>query len=71
MSNLMGQVGEVTFTVEIKRKETGKVEQFELVGQVTEEQLKELTLVGKITEKQLKELTNVSDALDGSEKRSD
>jgi len=42
MSNLMGQVGEVTFTVEIKRKDTGKVEQFELVGQITNEQLKEI-----------------------------
>jgi hypothetical protein len=71
MSNLMGQVGEVTFTVEIKRKDTGKIDNFDLVGKITEEQLKELTLVGKITEEKLKELTNVSDALDGSEKRSD
>jgi hypothetical protein len=38
----MGQVGEVTFTVEIKRKDTGKVEQFKLVGQITNEQLKEI-----------------------------
>ena len=42
MNSLMGQVGEVTFTIEIKRKETGKVEQFELVGQITNEQLKEI-----------------------------
>ena len=57
MSNLMGQVGEVTFTVEVKRKDTGKIDTFNLVGKVTEEQLKELT--------------NGSNALDGSEKRSD
>jgi hypothetical protein len=57
MSNLMGQVGEVTFTVEIKRKDTGKIDTFNLVGKATEEQLKEFT--------------NGSNALNGSEKRSD
>ena len=57
MSSLLGQVGELTFSVEIKRKETGKIDKFDLVGKVTEEQLKELT--------------NGSDTLDGSEKRSD
>lgn len=42
MSNLSGQVGELTFTIEIKRKETGQVEQYELTGKITDEQLKEL-----------------------------
>ena len=42
MSNLMGQVGEVTFTVEIKRKDTGKIDTFNLIGKVTNEQLKEI-----------------------------
>jgi len=40
--NLVGPTGELRFIIEIKRKETGKVEQFELVGQVTDEQLKEI-----------------------------
>jgi hypothetical protein len=55
--NLVGPTGELRFTIEIKRKETGKVEQFELVGQVTDEQLKEIQYGGH--------------TLDGSEKRSD
>ena len=42
MSSLMGQVGEVTFTVEIKRKDTGKIDTFNLTGKVTNEQLKEI-----------------------------
>jgi hypothetical protein len=42
MSSLMGQVGEVTFTVEIKRKDTGKIDTFNLIGKVTNEQLKEI-----------------------------
>ena len=42
MSNLMGQVGEVTCTVEIKRKDTGKIDTFNLIGKVTNEQLKEI-----------------------------
>ena len=42
MSSLMGQVGEVTFTVEVTRKDTGKIDTFNLVGQVTEAQLKEI-----------------------------
>jgi len=39
---LGGQVGELRFTVEIKRKDTGKVEQYELVGFIDEDKLKEL-----------------------------
>lgn len=57
MSNLMGQVGELSFTVEVKRKDTGKVETFNLVG--------------KFTEEQLKELINGSNSLDSGEKRGD
>jgi hypothetical protein len=42
MSNLGGQMGELRFTVQITRKETGKVEEVELVGYLDEEKLKEL-----------------------------
>lgn len=42
MSNLGGQIGELRFTVQITRKETGKVEEVELVGYLDEEKLKEL-----------------------------
>lgn len=40
--NLQGQVGELRFTVEITRKETGKVETVEMVGFLDEEKLAEL-----------------------------
>lgn len=43
MANLSGDVGELRFTVQITRKQTGKVEEVELVGKLTDEQLKELT----------------------------
>lgn len=42
MSNLGGQMGELRFTVQITRKETGKVEEVELIGYLDEEKLKEL-----------------------------
>lgn len=42
MSELSGQLGELRMVVEIKRKETGKVETVELVGFVDEAKLKEL-----------------------------
>ena len=42
MSSLGGQMGELRFTVQITRKETGKVEEVELVGFLDEEKLKEL-----------------------------
>jgi len=42
MSNLGGQMGELRFTVQITRKETGKVEEVELIGFLDEEKLKEL-----------------------------
>ncbi len=42
MADLSGAVGELRFTVEIKRKETGKVETVELVGYLDEDKLKEI-----------------------------
>jgi hypothetical protein len=42
MSDLVGAVGEVQMTIQIKRKETGKVEEFKLTGFLNEDQLKEL-----------------------------
>jgi hypothetical protein len=42
MISLNGQPGELRFTVQITRKETGKVEEVELVGYLDEEKLKEL-----------------------------
>jgi len=57
MSDLSGDVGELSFKVQITRAETGKVEEF--------------TLVGKITEAQLKELTDGGDALCSSTERCD
>lgn len=41
MPELNGQMGELRFTLEITRKETGKVETVELVGFLDEQQLKE------------------------------
>ena len=40
--NLSGDVGELSFKVQITRKDTGKVEEYTLVGKITDEQLKEL-----------------------------
>ena len=57
MSNLGGQIGELRFTMQITRKETGKVEEVELVGFLDEEKLKELQ--------------NGGHALDGSTERCD
>ena len=57
MPELSGQIGELRFTVEIKRKDTGKVEQYELVGFIDEDKLKEFQ--------------NGSYPLDGSTERCD
>jgi hypothetical protein len=57
MINLSGQMGEVRFLVEVKRADTGKVEQYELVGYLDEDKLKELQ--------------NGSDSQHGSTERSD
>ena len=42
MIELQGQTGELRFTVEIKRKETGLVETYDLVGYLDADKLKEL-----------------------------
>ena len=42
MPELSGQVGELRFTLQIVRKETGATETVELVGYLDEEKLKEL-----------------------------
>lgn len=42
MSALMGQAGELTFTVQITRKDTGQVEEHQLVGFITAEQVEAL-----------------------------
>jgi hypothetical protein len=42
MIALGGEVGELRFTVQVKRAETGKVEEYELVGYLDEQKLKEL-----------------------------
>lgn len=42
MPDLQGQVGELMFTIQVKRKETGQVEEYQLVGKITDEQFKEL-----------------------------
>jgi len=42
MVNLSGQVGELRFSVQVTRKETGAVENYELVGFLDEDKLKEL-----------------------------
>lgn len=55
MINLSGQMGEVRIAVEVTRAETGKTEQYELVGY--------------LDETKLKELQNGSDSLDSSPQR--
>lgn len=42
MPDLHGQLGEVRMTIQITRKATGQVENFDLVGFVDEDQLKQL-----------------------------
>lgn len=55
MSSLNGQIGELRMTVEVKRKDTGVVEQFELTSAVTDPQTHETLL---------KEYGNGCDTLD-------
>ena len=57
MSSLTGQVGEVGMTIQVTRKDTGKVEEFKLTG--------------FLDEQQLKELQNGSNPLDSSAERGD
>lgn len=42
MSHLNGQVGELSFTVQITRAATGKTEEVKLTSAITAEQLKQL-----------------------------
>ena len=42
MSELNGQVGELRFSVSVTRKETGKVETYELVGAIDADDLEKL-----------------------------
>lgn len=42
MIELGGQVGELRFKISVKRKETGVVEEYDLVGYLDEDKLKEL-----------------------------
>ena len=44
MSDITGQAGELKFTVQVTRKETGKVEEVELVSIITEQQAQTLGL---------------------------
>jgi hypothetical protein len=46
MIALNGQMGELRMTLQITRKDTGKVEQVELVGYLDEDKLKELQNAG-------------------------
>jgi hypothetical protein len=57
MPELSGQVGELRFTLQIVRKETGLTDTVELVGYLDEEKLKELQ--------------NGSNSLDSSAQRRD
>lgn len=41
MSELNGQPGEVHLTIQIKRKETGNVETYDLVGKIAQEEHEE------------------------------
>ncbi len=41
MSQLTGPIGELRFTVQATRKETGKTETFEMIGFLEEEKLKQ------------------------------
>lgn len=55
MIALNGQVGELGFTLQIKRAETGKVETYQMVGRVTQEELQALQEAGLVESQQPKE----------------
>lgn len=44
MSQLQGQAGELSFTVQITRKDTGQVEEHQLIGRITADQAEALGL---------------------------
>lgn len=45
MADLKANVGELHFKVQVTRKETGKVEEYDLIGKVTHEQAEQLGLI--------------------------
>ena len=49
MIEIGGQDYELRFTVQVTRAETGKVEEFEVVGSANAEQIKQLQADGLIT----------------------
>ena len=50
MINLQGQEGELRFTVQITRKATGQVEEYELVGKITADEAAQLGLTEEPTD---------------------
>lgn len=42
MADLAGQMGELRFKVQITRKDTGKVEEYDLVGKITADEAAQL-----------------------------
>jgi len=50
VSQLQGQAGELSFTVQIVRKDTGLVEEHQLVGQITADQAEALGIPPTDTE---------------------
>ena len=42
MADLSGQMGELRFKVQVTRKETGLVEEYDLVGKITAEEAEQL-----------------------------
>ena len=50
MINLQGQEGELRFTVQITRKATGQVEEYELVGKITADEAQQLGLTEEPTD---------------------
>lgn len=45
MADLAGQMGELHFKVQITRKDTGKVEEYDLVGKITADEAEQLGIV--------------------------
>jgi hypothetical protein len=50
MNSLVGSPGELTMTMTITRKDTGKVEEFQVIGKVTAEEAEALGLTTSPTE---------------------
>lgn len=52
MNQLVGSPGELTMTMTITRADTGKVEEFQVIGKVTSEEAEALGLTTSPTEKE-------------------